>query len=82
MVTLMRKYHVRCGRVYVLPHFTCRTIGPTFTKFWVSVVPLQVTSSPHLLVSYNQYWQQIDNRTCEASRMLVSVSLALYNDAW
>ena len=67
--TLMRKYHACCGRVCVLLHFTCRTIGPTFTKLWVSVMPLQTTSSPHLFVSYNQYWQQVDNQICEASRI-------------
>jgi hypothetical protein len=43
MVTLLRKYHAR-GRVCVLPHFTRRTIWPTFTKFCVSVLPMPAAS--------------------------------------
>jgi len=63
MFTLVRKYHARCGRVCVCVCSSSFHVSNHWTDFHeilceccVSVVPLQATSSPHLLVSYNQYW--------------------------
>jgi hypothetical protein len=76
LVTLLRKYHAR-GRVCVCPSsFHASNHLTDFDE----ILRECFAHAGCLLVSYKHYWQQVDNGTCEASRTLVSVSVASRND--